>query len=183
VNALGDEKVAEYLNTHFVSAYQKVGTFRVVNGQKQGGNVASYFCTPDGQVLHAVPGPVNAATLLREARFAVETCKLAQLEKARGVSSLSTFAKAHADRLQQEHNVQANRRYMLQGRQANAGALQAVLKHYTAHAGLNQQAQVHALLSNAPLVRLEQAYQVVFERILGERISSNPVDVVGAANR
>jgi hypothetical protein len=182
VNALGDEKVGEYLNTHFVSAYQKVGTFRVVNGQKQGGNVASYFCTPDGQILHAVPGPVDAATLLREARFAVETCKMARLEKARGVSSLATFAKAHADRLQQEHNVHPNRQYMLQGRQANSAALQAVLGHHT-HAGLSKQGQVHALLTSAPLVRLEQAYQVVFERILGERISSNPVAVERPANR
>ena len=39
-----------------MSAFQKVGTFRISNGQKQGGNVASYFCTPDGQVLHLLAG-------------------------------------------------------------------------------------------------------------------------------
>ena len=27
---------------------------------KNGGNVASYFCTPDGRVIHAVTGPVPA---------------------------------------------------------------------------------------------------------------------------
>jgi len=45
---------------NFESTYQKVGTFRVVNGVKQGGNVASYFCLSDGTVVHAVAGPLNA---------------------------------------------------------------------------------------------------------------------------
>jgi hypothetical protein len=48
-----------------------VGTFRIVNGQKQGGNVASYFCTPDGRVLHLIAGPVDGDTLIREARWVV----------------------------------------------------------------------------------------------------------------
>jgi len=30
VNALADEKVGDYLNDHFASAAQKVGTFRIV---------------------------------------------------------------------------------------------------------------------------------------------------------
>src|SRR5215813_1884668 len=55
----------------------KVGTFRIVDGQKQGGNVASYFCLPDGAVVHAVPGKVDARTLLTEARWAIETRKFA----------------------------------------------------------------------------------------------------------
>ena len=78
MNALADEKVGDYLNTYFVSSYQKVGTFRVVQGEKQGGNVASYFCAPNGQVLHVVTGPVSAEVLLREARWAVEMHKLAR---------------------------------------------------------------------------------------------------------
>ena len=54
--------MGDYLNRHFVSAFQKVATFQIVNGaQKQGGNVASYFCTPEGRVLHAIAGPVDAA--------------------------------------------------------------------------------------------------------------------------
>ncbi|MFQ5731712.1 MAG: hypothetical protein ACE5KM_07140 [Planctomycetaceae bacterium] len=46
-----------------------------VNGklQKNGGNVASYFCTPDARVIHAVGKPVSGKRLLKEARWAVDT--------------------------------------------------------------------------------------------------------------
>ena len=33
MNALADPKVGEFLNEHFVSAFQKVATFQIVNGQ------------------------------------------------------------------------------------------------------------------------------------------------------
>ena len=49
-----------------MSSFQKVATFKIVGGNKQGGNVAAYFCAPDGRVLHCVAGPVDAATFLRE---------------------------------------------------------------------------------------------------------------------
>jgi hypothetical protein len=52
-----------------------VGSFEVVDEhgklQRNGGNVASYFCTPDGRVVHAVTGPVAAGELLDEAHWAV----------------------------------------------------------------------------------------------------------------
>ena len=41
--------------------------------QRNGGNVASYFCTPDSRVIHAVGKNVSGDRLLREARWAVET--------------------------------------------------------------------------------------------------------------
>ena len=75
MNALANPEVGKYLNESFVCSFQKVATFRIVNGQKQGGNVASYFCAPDGRVLHVVAGPVDAPTLLREARWVVETSR------------------------------------------------------------------------------------------------------------
>jgi hypothetical protein len=76
VGALSDPQVAEFFGERFVAAHQQVGGFEVVNVggrlQKNGGNVASYFCTPEGRVIHAVTGPVNAQTLLNEARWAVD---------------------------------------------------------------------------------------------------------------
>lgn len=64
-----------------MAAHQQVGSFEVVNNQgqlqKNGGNVASYFCTPDGRVVHAVAGPVSASELLVEAQWAVENYKRA----------------------------------------------------------------------------------------------------------
>jgi hypothetical protein len=60
VNALTEPEVGQYLNRHFVAAFQKVATFKVAGNNKQGGNVAAYFCTPAGLVLHAIAGPVDA---------------------------------------------------------------------------------------------------------------------------
>ena len=69
MNALANPELGKYLNENFVSSFQKVATFRIINGvQKQGGNVASYFCAPDGRVLHVIAGPVDAGTMLREAK-------------------------------------------------------------------------------------------------------------------
>ena len=82
MGALANAEVGKYLNANFVSSFQKVATFRIVaGGQKQGGNVASYFCAPDGRVLHVVAGPVDAGTLLREARWVVETTKKAMADR------------------------------------------------------------------------------------------------------
>src|SRR4029077_10708163 len=72
----------------------------------QGGNVASYFCAPDGRVLHLVAGPVDAATLLREARWVVENVKKAVAEsKGDGAAFKAYFRTAHATRLRQEHGL------------------------------------------------------------------------------
>ena len=155
MNALSSEQVGNYLATHFISAFQKVGTFRIDAGQKQGGNVASYFVTGQGQVLHVLAGPVDAATFLREARWAVETWKLSALEKHDEPARKAFFAKAHADRLLHEHGEQ--------------------LECIPNRGRLSKEAQVHALLASTPLPRIEQIYGRVFERILGEKITSRPV--------
>jgi len=106
VNALANPEVGKYLNEHFVAGFQKVATFKIVGQQKQGGNVASYFCAPDGRVLHCVAGPVDGATLLREAQWVVETTKKAMDEsKGDGARFKAHFRRAHAQRLQAEHGL------------------------------------------------------------------------------
>jgi hypothetical protein len=175
VNALANPEVGAYLNQHFASSYQKVGTFKVVNGQKQGGNVASYFCTPAGEVLHAVPGPVDAATLLREARWVVETYKMAQLE-SRGDERLlkKAFRLAHADRLP-AGTVKVNWK-TLPDYQPTEEGLTKVLERKGAARQLDQQDQVNLLLAYYPLVKLDQAYKVVYEKVLNEKVSTKPVE-------
>jgi hypothetical protein len=154
VKALASEEVGKYLNEHFVSSYQKVANFRIVNGQKVGGNVASYFALPDGSVLHVVAGPVDAATLLREARWVVETRKMAiTVSRGNAAKYKRLWRKAHAERLQAEHG----------------GAINFWVE-------LNPQAQIHQLLATHPLVRIDKVYQVVFERILGQKINTAPVE-------
>lgn len=106
MGALADAKVGEYIDKHFVSSFQKVGTFRIVNKQKQGGNVACYFCAQDGRVVHAVAGPVDAATMLREAQWTVDTVKKAIAEaKGDGGKFKIYLRTAHADKLRREHGL------------------------------------------------------------------------------
>lgn len=106
MNALAKPEVGQYINQYFVSSFQKVATFQIVNGQKQGGNVAAYFCAPDGRVLHCVAGPVNAEQMLREAKWVVEAVKKAGAEsKKSGVAFKSLFRQWHAQRLREEHGL------------------------------------------------------------------------------
>ena len=106
MNALADPKVGTYLDKYFVAAFQRVGTFRIVGKQKQGGNVACYFCAPDGRVLHAIAGPVDAATMLRESKWVVETTKKAIADsKGDGGKFKVIMRTAHAEKLRQEHGL------------------------------------------------------------------------------
>jgi hypothetical protein len=156
VNALANDEVGGYLNASFVSTYQKVGTFKIAGNQKQGGNVASYFCMPDGRVLHAVAGPTDARTFLREARWAVDTWKMALLERPRDDTAWKNFYwQAHASRLRQEHGLD--------------------LDGGTARRKVGNQGRVHLILAAAPLARLDQVYKLVFEKILGETVTTAPV--------
>jgi len=106
VNALANPEVGKFVNEYFCSSFQKVATFKIVGGNKQGGNVATYFCAPDGRVLHCVAGPVNADQMLREARWVVETTKTAMKEaKNDGAKFKAIFRKSHAERLKNEHGL------------------------------------------------------------------------------
>ena len=106
MGALTNPEVGKYLNEYFVSSFQKVATFKIVGAQKQGGNVATYFCAPDGRVLHVIAGPVDAATMLREAKWVVSTTEKAIAEsKDDGARFKALFRKAHAARLQAEHGL------------------------------------------------------------------------------
>ncbi|MCI0461752.1 MAG: hypothetical protein L0Z62_32785 [Gemmataceae bacterium] len=174
VNALADGEVGNYLNRHFVAGFQKVATFRLNHGLKQGGNVASYFCAPDGRVLHAIAGPTDGQTFLREARWVHETYQLAQLERATPAQLQALFRTAHLERLQRERNLQLNEGRLPRPEAVTAKVLDDLLLQ-NAHLGLDNQGKVHLLLAVGAAPRLDQVYRPVFERILGERISTNPV--------
>ena len=179
MSALANPNVGQYLNRHFVSAFQKVATFQIVNGgQKQGGNVAGYFCTPDGRVLHVIAGPVDANTFLREARWANETYQLAQLDEPTPGQLLAFFRKAHLARLRHEQNLPVAENRLPAPNKVSAKRLDQLLLQ-NAQLGLSNEGKVHLLLAVRPLPRLSQVYRVVFERILNEKISTNPVQVGG----
>jgi hypothetical protein len=224
VNALANPEVGKYINEYFVSAYQKVATFRIVGAQKQGGNVAAYFCAPDGRVLHVVAGPVNAQQMLHEARWVVETTKKA-MEHAKndGAKFKTFFRMAHAEKLRNETGLvvepvtfdlpgaedgEAALSYRdpsgrplapvlppppivdldvrLQDRQANAAAAPGAKTMEFNRRGdgkacrvsIGTQGTVHQLMAAHSLAKIEKVYGTVFENILGERISTQPVQVV-----
>ena len=227
MGALTDAKVGAYVNENFVTSYQKVGTFKIVGNNKQGGNVASYFCAPDGRVLHCVAGPVDAATFLTEAQWVVDTLRAAnKASKGEGAKFKEIFRKAHAEKLlydtglkvepitwdietttdkdalqykdpsgrplapklppppidgpdvrltDKEFNARQQRTNGVPGARmevcvGKGGEVRKVV--------VNNQAIVHQLLAAHSMQKIETMYGTVFENILGEKVSTKPVDVV-----
>lgn len=174
MGALAQPPVGRYLNDHFASAYQKVGTFRIMpNGQKMGGNVASYFCLPNGRVLHVVAGPVDADVFLREARWAVDLSRLAQAETKGNAARFTAFIRdAHAERLRVEHNNNVPSRTVVINLVSARGPARAAALALTANP---LQARVHSLIIQKPRAMIDQIYKDIFEKVLGERVSTLPV--------
>ncbi len=161
-----------------MSAFQKVATFEINGRQKHGGNVASYFCTPDGRVLHAIAGPVYQATFLRESRWANETYQHALLDNQTTLEQLQTFfRKAHLERLQSEQNVRLPADRLPPATGTVTVQSLARLLNQNAWLHLNNAGQVHLLLAVAPLPGIDRVYGVVFEQILNEQVSTRPVAV------
>ena len=233
MNALANPEVGTFINANFVSSFQKVATFRIVNGQKQGGNVAAYFCSPDGRVLHCVAGPVDAGTMLREAKWVVDAVKKAndflKTDKTKGMSFKTLFRSWHSERLRNEFGIvvepvtfdaaeaqnedsaltyndpsgrplvpilppppidgpDVNFKPREEAKRALADAASAAeawggarLKDKAGRGiGLGTQGRVHILLAAHSLVKIDKVYGTVFESILGEKVTTRPVELVDA---
>ena len=74
------------ISEHFVSTFEQVGKFNsfALGGKsrgkrispqprKVGGNVVSYFCTPQSEVLYFLVGPVSPGVLRENAAWVAET--------------------------------------------------------------------------------------------------------------
>lgn len=223
MNALADPRVGRFINENCVSSFQKVATFRIVNGQKQGGNVAAYFCAPDGRVLHVVAGPVDADTMLREARWAVDTARRCVAEsKGDGAKFKQLFRTAHAEKLARETGITVEPvtydppdpmgegdalTYRdptgrplaprlppppIDGPDVTLGGAEFAARQAAANAApgarvvadkrgrpvvVNNQALASRLLAAHALLPIERLYGTVFEAILGEKVSTRPVEV------
>lgn len=173
MNALANDKVTALFNENFVCAYRKVGTFQIINGQKVGGNVASYFCLPDGSVLHALPGRTNAAELIGEARWALEMRKSAlalSTNQVNGTVDMAAYQEhvraAHEERFLSESNP-----WMFHRGVPPAGSrLPAALPR-----NVPLPAQASWVLANAPLAKIDAVYPTVWTTILNERLSALPI--------
>lgn len=226
MNALANKETGEYVNKYFVSAFQKVGTFRIVGKNKQGGNVATYFCAPDGRILHVVAGPVDGPTLLREAKWVVETAKTG-IEKSKGDGGAfkAYMRTQHADRLRKEHGLvvepvtydppeaqgdndaltyrdptgrplapmlkpppidgpdvklraQAEAHAKFAQAEPTANGLGLVKDRKGGAWALGNDGRVHMLMAAHSMSKIETVYASVFEGILGETVSTRPVEIV-----
>jgi len=224
VGALTNKEVGAFVNENFVTCYQKVGTFKIVGANKQGGNVASYFCAPDGRVLHCVAGPVDATTFLHEAKWVVDTVeKLMKNTKGDGAKFKEQFRKAHAQKLQDETGLKVEAitwdppeaqdekdvltykdpdgrslapklppppidgpdvrltKDEFNARQEKANAAPGARAIQCSKGGrvvVNNQAVVNQIFAAHALVKIERVYGTIFENVLGEKVSTKPVDVV-----
>jgi hypothetical protein len=219
VNALASPEVGKYLDEHFVCSFQKVGTFRIVGKNKQGGNVATHFCAPDGRVLHTIAGPVDAATMLRESRWVVDTATQAIKDsKGDGAAFKAIMRKAHADKLRTDYGLVVQpvtfdaaepqdpnspltyrdpsgrplapvlppppidgpdvKFRLRQAEAAKAAGAVPVNDRAGRRWALPNQGRVHMLLAAHSMTKIETVYASVFEGILGERVSTRPVEIV-----
>ncbi|HKB01044.1 MAG TPA: hypothetical protein VKD90_02445 [Gemmataceae bacterium] len=173
MNALANEQVGEYVAAQFVAAYQKVGTFQKNGNTKNGGNVASYFCRPDGTVLHVVPGPVDGDTFLREARWAVDVDQATALEAGDDVFAQKLhLRRAHAVRYFAEHRGRAGATKPL--RSLVPDDVDARMPKALPN-GVGPLGQAHWLLWSDPLPKLAAVYKTVWRDILKERVTDEPV--------
>ncbi len=202
-----------------MSSFQRVGTFKIVGKQKQGGNVAAYFCAPDGRVLHAVAGPVNAQQMLAEAKWVIDNVMVAMKEaKGDGAKFKSIFRTAHAQKLKAQYGIVVEpvthdvaveqdpnsaltysdptgkplapklppvpingpdvKFDLLQKAEAAAPGAKSMSFKGGGHLVLGNQGQVHLLMTAHSMKKIEDLYGAVFQGILGEQISTQPVQVV-----
>ena len=158
--------MAKHFNENFICTYLKVGAFQIINGQKVGGNVASYFCLADTTVVHAIAGQTNANVLLKEARWAADIRKSAQTFSTHletGKMDMRVYAnhirKAHAERYHEEIRTPFADRKTIPKQMPRLAT---------------QQPQTHWLLANS-MAKLDTIYPIVWRQILREELSALPV--------
>jgi hypothetical protein len=95
---------------------------------------------------------------------------------------MAFFRNAHGARLQREHGIPVQRRMTF----TTFDPLDGLLAFDPALPGggfmgevngltVNNQGLAHHLLASYPLVKVERIYELVFEQILGEEVSTLPV--------
>jgi len=154
--ALADPAVGEFLKQHFVGLYQKIGPsgneFKMARG-----NVVACVCGPDGSVLNAIAGPVDAQSFLREVRWSVDTIAAANKAAGDDHSKIALhFKKAHIDR------------YFEAARAADSQPPPAALP-LNRPAGVPIRAQIDWLLGSRAAPSLSDVVKPIYQDILGEK--------------
>jgi hypothetical protein len=155
---LANKELGAAVTARYVAAVQKVVPQRSATGPKPHGAIASYFCTPDGRVVHAVPGFVPADGFLAEANWAASLP--ADDDRA-------AMRVAHRDRLKRYYGLTLPVDFLPTIDKPPISA--ASLLAHPGIAELDGIGRVHALLAIDPLPRLEHFYPVVWDQVLSGR--------------
>lgn len=125
---------------------------------KNGGNVVTYFCTPEGRLIHAVGGPVNSTRLLSEARWAADTFAQMQLDKRQ--SMVETLREAH-----QIASSTSSTRHINRGWEKSI---------------TSEQARVHRLLQKYAYTPMAQVESTLFRSLSGESFETDRTAIFNA---
>lgn len=185
--------IGELIKKHFVASFQRVGSFKIEGKQKQGGNVATYFCAPDGRVLNAIAGPVDAKTMREEAEWTIHKTREAIKESKGNADKFKALLRTyHAERLQERYGARVtpilkdqamqNLATALAYRDADGRKLAPVLPLPTIEnqgelRQLPNIAKTHQLLAAHAGAKIENLYGAVFQGILNEKVTTKPVQV------
>ena len=173
-------------------------------------------------MLHVIAGPVDAAAMLHEARWVVETTEKAMDDaKGNGAKFKAYFRNAHAERLKNEHgltvepvtfdppadqdansaltyndptgrplapklppppvdgpDVTIKPALAAQLREAKTDGARLMLDRRGGRWQLGNQGRVEMLMAAHAMNKIETLYGTIFEDILGEKISTKPVEIV-----
>jgi hypothetical protein len=190
---LAKEDVGKFVNKYFVSSFQQVGSFKIVHGKREGGNVVAYFCAPDGRVLHAIAGPVDDKAFLEEAIWVVEKTKDAMTEsKGDATKFKQLMRKHHSERLEEKYGARVtpvlkdqdlqNLETATAYRDSKGRPLAPVLplppieNLKELKNQLPNGARVNRLLAAHAMMKIEDLYGAIFEGILGETVTTKPVE-------
>ena len=158
--------------------------------------MASYFCTPDGRVIHVTAKPISADQLLREATWAVKTYSdalttapanlLAQrklVEQAHlvtlhgEISSFQSRVQAEMPKASQDYYDKMYRDRA--GRKRPPEPALVVARRRAAQQLGGDRA--HQLMAAQPLAPFTEVYREVFEELTNERVIENRGVVYAAA--
>ena len=170
MGALSDKRVAEFVREQFIATFEQVGDFVVVSHnrnsdrgrlfelerekpllEKNGGNVVTYFCTPDRDVIHLVVGPVTPEKLKTEAVWAVQAATAIHRRGINETQRKRLLSELHKERVTHQPRKALEGDSWCCADVANTAA--------------------HELLSKRPLARLSGIERHVFEELGGVEFS------------
>lgn len=190
--ALAKPEVGDFLTKNFVSVHDKVGTFQVNSSSdgktanRNGGNVAAFFCTPSGYVIHAAAGPRTAEAFLAEAKWAVAVYSQILSDRSLGAAQAraeqiprvtAALRQAHSS----AHDLLNKPDQTVPGRELviHEPPSDPKLKGLD-DAGRNQRKQVHKLFKTRAFEPLAMIGPKVYTDILGEKVTNQDVQLTGA---